>query len=87
MGWRPRDYYEAAPYEVFASVEGYVAKLNREVSNQRFAAYRIHQSMVEKPLSIEKFWPLPTDAETEDSDVVVMTPEMLKQIKESHGLR
>ena len=36
----------------------------------RFAAYRIHQSLVEKPLTIERFWPLEGDKPRENTTLV-----------------
>jgi hypothetical protein len=41
-----------------------------EAAIQRFAAYRIHQSLVEKPLTIERFWPL-DNREPEKTTIVM----------------
>jgi len=52
---------------------------------QRFAAYRIHQSLVQKPLSIDKFWPLRSDKKI-TQDKIVMDNDMMAMIIKAHGL-
>jgi hypothetical protein len=51
----------------------------------RWASYRIHQSLVEKPVRIEEFWPLWNDKKPED-EKLIMTKEMYDQIKKIHNL-
>lgn len=52
----------------------------------RWASYRIHQSLVEKPAKIEDFWPLWGDKKKE-TEQLVMTPEMYHKIKQIHNLK
>ena len=51
----------------------------------RTASYRIHQSLVEKPLAIEDYWRLWSDGKKEKIDIV-MTSEMFEMIKKAHGI-
>ena len=84
MKLKPREYYLLMPYEFFCMCEGYNAEKRFDVEITRFAAYRIHQSLVEKPLSIERFWPMEP---TEPQDEIEMTPEILEQIKKIHNIQ
>lgn len=47
------------------------------------ASYRIHQSLVQKPLSLEDFWPIDGDKER-SNDRLIMTREMYAEIKKAH---
>ena len=84
MGWKPYEYYTSSPYEFFAASEGYFDKKDLEAANLRFASYRIHQSLVQKPLSLEDYWPL---EKKKPDEKVVMTKEMYGQIKKSYNLK
>lgn len=57
-----------------------------EARNLRFASYRIHQSLVTKPLSIEEYWPLKGD-KPKQAEKKVMTREMYAEIKKAHKLK
>ena len=78
LGWKPYEYFTSSPYEFFAASEGYFDKEDLAAANLRLASYRIHQSLVEKPLKIEDFWPLWGDKKTEDK--LIMTPELYRQM-------
>ncbi len=51
----------------------------------RIASYRIHQSLVEKPLSITQYWPL--RGEHDVKETLVVDKEMLEKIKRIHKLK
>ena len=82
----PRDYYLATPYEFYCAIEGYISARKEESLKLRIASYRIHQSLVEKPLTLEKYWPI-DDIEDDNSDELIMTPELLQQIKQAHNIQ
>lgn len=67
-------------------MEGYIAERKEESLKLRIASYRIHQSLVEKPLTLEKYWPI-DDIEDDNPDELIMTPEILEQIKKMHNLK
>lgn len=81
----PYEYYTSSPYEFYAACEGYFDKIDIEAGMLRIASYRIHQSLVTKPLSISEYWPLRGDKKPE-SERIVMTPEMFEGIKKIHNL-
>lgn len=86
LGWTPFEYYTSSPYEVFAACEGYFDKMDIEAQNLRLASYRIHQSLVTKPVSIEKYWPLRGD-KVQTEDKIIMTRDMYAEIKKAHNLK
>ena len=49
----------------------------------RIASYRIHQSLVEKPLSLDDYWKID---EVKEMDEMIMTPDLFNEIKKKHGL-
>lgn len=51
----------------------------------RMASYRIHQSLVQKPLRIKDYWPLPTDNDEKDNVRYVVDNDMLERINKAHG--
>ncbi len=59
---------------------GYNEKAESEAAMLRISSYRIHQSLVQKPLKIQEYWPLPSDKKV-SRDVRIMTPEILEKIK------
>jgi len=52
----------------------------------RLAAYRIHQSLVEKPLKIQEFWPLFGDKAQAKKDTLIVTDELWNKIKQTHNI-
>lgn len=50
----------------------------------RISSYRIHQSLVQKPLRLSEYWPLWADKKEEEE--FVMTKEMYEEIKKAHKL-
>lgn len=74
------EYYTNTPYTNFCKLEGYLDKEKKILEVQRFAAWRIHQSLVSKPLSINKFWPIDGEQKQEKTKLVV-DMELWKQIK------
>lgn len=85
IGLKPREYYLLDPYEFYCIVEGFMTKRKNEIEVARFAAYRIHQSLVEKPVQIDKFWPMAD--KVEEIEDIEMTPEMLDDIKKTFNVR
>ena len=74
------EYYTNSPYTNFCKLEGYLDKRREQVEIERFAAWRIHQSLVPKPLSIDKFWPVA--GERKEREKIVVDIEMWNKIKE-----
>jgi hypothetical protein len=74
-----------SPYEFYATCEGYLDKIDTEAKMMRIASYRIHQSLVEKPLSIIDYWPLRGEYDVKETFVV--DKEMLANIKRIHKLK
>ena len=56
-----------------------------EAGNLRISSWRIHCSLVTKPLSIEQYWPLRGD-KVQEKEQLVMTPEMMEEIKRVHKI-
>jgi len=91
LGWTPYVYYTCSPYEFHCACEGYFIKVEHQAQLHRFSAYRIHQSLVQKPLSLSNFWPLKGD----EKEAVTYTwgeskeeaIEMWAAIKNAHGLK
>jgi len=52
----------------------------------RLASFRLHQSLVDKPLSIEEYWPIRGDKSI-DSEPIFVDHEMLAKIKRIHKLK
>ena len=54
-----------------------------------FSSFRIHQSLVEKPLSFYKYWPFGKNAEeaSKPKERVMMDDEMLQKIMKIHGYK
>jgi hypothetical protein len=65
--------------------EGYFDKMDSLAQMIRIGSYRIHQSLVKKPLKIEDFWPLWGDKK-HASEKFVMSREMYAEIKKAHNL-
>lgn len=57
-----------------------------EKENLRMASYRIHQSLVTKPLKIEEYWPLKGD-KPKQTEKIEMTRELYAEIKKAHNLK
>lgn len=70
-------------------MKGYEERTESEASMLRIASYRIHQSLVQKPLKINDYWPLPSDKKV-NKEVRYMRPEMLtaiRNIKKVHKIK
>lgn len=80
------EYYTNLPYTNYCKAKGYEEKIDTEASMLRMGFYRIHQSLVEKPLTIKEFWPLASDKESVKEKIVV-SREMIDKIKKIHNLR
>jgi len=52
----------------------------------RLASFRLHQSLVDKPLSIEEYWPIGSD-KIKDSEPISVDAEMLAKIKRIHKIK
>lgn len=85
LGWTPYEYYTSSPYEIVAASEGLFDKMQVEAWNLRLASYRIHQSLVTKPVSIEEYWPM--DNKKKDAEKSIMTRETYAEIKKAHNLK
>lgn len=58
LGWTPHTLLTSTPEQFYYACQGYFAKLERDEQVARMASWRIHQSLVPKALSIDKFWPI-----------------------------
>ncbi len=85
IGLSEYEYYTNLPYTNYCKLKGYEDRVEHEAVMLRIASYRIHQSLVQKPLSITDYWPLPSDKETK-KDTLFVSRDILKQIKQAHGL-
>lgn len=88
LGWTPYEYYTAAPYELFCACEGFFDKEDRLAQMMRIASYRIHQSLVQKPLRIDDYWPLYFDNLNHETGEKIsqLTQEDFDRIKKVHGI-
>ena len=57
----PSVYYTMTQYEFFCACKGHANAERIYWENMRWGFFRVHQSMVEKPLSLTDFWLLATD--------------------------
>lgn len=53
----------------------------------RVASFRIHQSLVEKPLTIEDFWPIDGNQIDEEQNELIMPDELIEQVLNAHNLK
>lgn len=67
-------------------MKGYEDRQEEQAGMLRVGFYRVHQSLVQKPLSVREFWPLPSDKKHARESLII-TPEMMKQIKKAHNLK
>lgn len=74
-----------SPYEFYATCQGHFDKMDTEAKMLRIASYRLHQSLVEKPLSIIEYWPLRDEVEVKET--MVVDAELLATIKRVHKLK
>lgn len=65
---------------------GYEDRQEDQASLLRFGFFRTHQSLVQKPLSIREFWPLPSDKKTGRDIIKLPSHELMEQIKRDHNL-
>ena len=70
--------------------QGYFDKQKELAQMMRIASYRIHQSLVQKPLSMNEFWPIGDD-KTESKKIVwgdtkEEAEEFYKKVKQAHNL-
>lgn len=75
----------SSPQELYDAREGYLSKMEDDVLVHRFAAYRIHQSLVQKPLSIDAFWPLKKSDGKNDKKVI--SREQWDKLKLVHKIK
>ena len=66
-------------------MEGYAEKKKETAKMLRIASYRIHQSLVEKPLSLTEYWPI--QGETEQRETIVIDQETIDYIKKIHNVK
>ena len=78
------DYFTNSCYANFCKEEGYKLQLENLSYIHRFASYRIHQSLVQKPLNIDAFWSI---GEKKEEIKEVMTKERWQKIKAIHGVK
>lgn len=69
-----------SPQDFKDAREGYYHNRDNQISVQRFAAYRIHQSLVQKPLTIEQFWPMSDHTEPEKKEIDQETWDRIKRL-------
>lgn len=75
-----REYYTNSPYVNYCKMKGYDERREDDASMLRIASYRIHQSLVQKPMKLAEYWPLPSDKKVSYVQKY-MTPEMLEKIR------
>ena len=51
----------------------------------RIASYRIHQSMVEKPLNIDDYWPIEGLEKAPEIKPAIANKEIINQIRKAHN--
>jgi len=74
------------PYEVEMALLGYYEEREELAGMIRIGSYRLHQSLVTKPLKIHEFWALPSDKISAKEQVKkFVDEEMLKIINKAHG--
>jgi len=78
------EYYTNSPYTNYCKAEGWKQQNEAYWEGMRLGFYRIHQSLVEKPISIHEFWPI---GEAPEPVKLVLTDEMRDHIKKVHGLK
>lgn len=75
-----REYYTNLPYVNYCKMKGHEERVEDEASMMRIASYRIHQSLVQKPMKLQEYWPLPSDKKVSHVQKY-MTREMLEKIQ------
>lgn len=86
LGWTPYQYYTSSPYEFLAASEGYFDKLDREerlVRKQTLYIIASNGAKVKRP---EDLWEVFGDREVVE-EKLVMTKELLAQIKAKHNIK
>ncbi len=84
LGLSEYEYFTNSPYTNYCKEVGYYKRLEDQQHIHRFAAYRLHQSMVKKPIKdIDKFWQI---GEKKQVEFPKFTAEDFKKIKEIHGV-
>lgn len=82
-----REYYTNLPYVNYCKMKGYDERKEEEAAMMRIASYRIHQSLVQKPMPLHEYWPLPSDKKQGPVTQKYMTKEMLEKIKKVHKIK
>jgi hypothetical protein len=67
--------------------EGYYDKVDRYTKIGRLLSFRLHQSLVEKPLKLEEYMPMFGDNLSTKKDTPVITQELYNQIKKRYNLQ
>lgn len=81
-----------SPYEYSTICKGFAAKREEDLKVARVQAYWSYcscfvNSTKEKPVSMQKFWPLSSDEETAKSERFVYTKEEMEDIFKRHGIK
>jgi hypothetical protein len=76
MNLTPYDYYCMTWYEYNLKCEGFVKAKELDQHLLRRVAYIVHCSMVSKPLSPEKLWPIGDEAKDKDK----ISPSLMKKL-------
>lgn len=84
LGLSEYEYYTNSPYVNYCKEIGYYKRLDDLQHIHRFASYRLHQSLVKKPLNIDKFWQI--GEKKNEFEVPTFTPETWAEMKKTHGL-
>jgi hypothetical protein len=66
--------------------EGYYDKVDRYTKIGRLLSFRLHQSLVEKPLKLEEYMPMFGDDLIAKKEAPIITQELYNQIKKRYKL-
>lgn len=86
LGWTPYQYYTCSPYEFLAASEGYFDKQDRFDRLIRRQTLFILASNGAKVKKDRDLWEVFGDKEVTE-DKLVMTKEVMAQIKKAHKLK
>jgi len=81
-----REYYTNSAYVNYCKVMGYEDKQDVQFSFLRMGLFKIHQSLVQKPLSLKEFLPLSSD-KVISHDTFTISKDLLAQIKKAHKMK
>lgn len=81
LGLSEYEFFTNSPYVNYCKWKGYNDRFESEASLQRTASWRIHQSLVQKPLTLREFWPLPSDKKNQRDIILPPSKEKIEEIR------